>query len=346
MSIAKCPICESPAIDYELSPDIGSFNCSRCGPFNITPKGNHLLAKVRANPEIIGNISGYIFAHLGIVVDEEKATFLLSLRSLSISEKANLLFQFITKRHPKIGATFYPPDFAVESAITQINIAGSVGTREKFYSDGLALTGRPDEFYANCDKNLKWLSCASISDGPELKFIVRKILIEERRYLEVAGQDRQLSITPKGWDYLSNNRDNASQSTTAFVAMWFHNKMDHIYNNAIYQSISDAGFTPSRIDGVHHNNRIDDEIKVRIKECKFLVADFTGWRGGVYFEAGFALGLGKPVIWTVKKTYLRNIHFDVRQYAFITWTENDLPAFRKQLLDRIKLTIGKGPKAL
>lgn len=58
---------------------------------------------------------------------------------------------------------------------------------------------------------------------------------------------------------------------------------------------------------------------LQIRRSKFLVADFTVQRGGVYFEAGFAYGLGIPVIWSCKKTDLVNLHFDIRQYNFIDW---------------------------
>ncbi len=37
---------------------------------------------------------------------------------------------------------------------------------------------------------------------------------------------------------------------------------------------------------------------------RFMIADFTGHRGGVYFEAGFAHGLGIPVIWTCREDQL------------------------------------------
>jgi hypothetical protein len=54
-----------------------------------------------------------------------------------------------------------------------------------------------------------------------------------------------------------------------------------------------------------HNNKIDDEIVAEIRRSKFLLADFTcekeKVRGGVYFEAGFGMRLGIPVIWTVAK---------------------------------------------
>ena len=37
-----------------------------------------------------------------------------------------------------------------------------------------------------------------------------------------------------------------------------------------------------------------------------MVCDLTGYRGGVYFEAGFASGLGLPVIYTCRKDWAKN----------------------------------------
>ena len=51
-----------------------------------------------------------------------------------------------------------------------------------------------------------------------------------------------------------------------------------------------------------HINKIRDEIISQITRSKFLIADFTGHRGGVYFEAGLAMGLRRSVrtnIWWV-----------------------------------------------
>jgi hypothetical protein len=66
-------------------------------------------------------------------------------------------------------------------------------------------------------------------------------------------------------------------------------------------------------------------------------------RGGVYYEAGFAKGLGHEVIWTVREDHLDDVHFDTRQYNFLRWQTNDLPGFAKALQNRIEATIGKGP---
>ena len=70
-----------------------------------------------------------------------------------------------------------------------------------------------------------------------------------------------------------------------------------------------AGYDPLRIDRVEHVAKIDDEIVAQIRRSRFVLADFTGHRGGVYFEAGFALGLNLPVIWTCRQDAVDQLHF-------------------------------------
>ena len=98
------------------------------------------------------------------------------------------------------------------------------------------------------------------------------------------------------------------------------------------------------MDRIEHNNRIDDEIVARIRQCKFLVADFTIDRGGIYFETGYAIGLGRPVIWTVRHDRLETVHFDNRQYNFIQWRPDKLLDLAFALRNRIEATIGRGSR--
>ena len=75
-----------------------------------------------------------------------------------------------------------------------------------------------------------------------------------------------------------------------------------------------------------------------IKNSRFVIADVTDQRPGVYFEAGYAIGLGLPVIWSVRENDLRNVHFDTRQYNHIVWKgEDDL---EEQLYNRVLAVIG------
>jgi len=109
------------------------------------------------------------------------------------------------------------------------------------------------------------------------------------------------------------------------------------YDKGFEVGISGAGYKPIRIDLVEHNRKIDDEIIAHIRRSRFVVANFTGHRGGVYFEAGFALGLNIPVIWTCHKDDIGNLHFDVRQYNCIVWDKPEELA--KQLKNRIQAVI-------
>jgi hypothetical protein len=89
-------------------------------------------------------------------------------------------------------------------------------------------------------------------------------------------------------------------------------------------------------------NKIDDEIIAQIRRSRFIVADFTGHRGGVYYEAGFAQGIGLEVVWTCERKEIKKLHFDVRQYNCLTWDMDELDIFREKLSFRIERAIGRG----
>ena len=151
-------------------------------------------------------------------------------------------------------------------------------------------------------------------------------------------------VTVAGHNRIAAQRTNAD-SSQAFVAMWFHDETNTAYEQGIKLGIESAGYRPLRIDQKPDLNKIDDEIIAEIRRSRFLIADFThghdGARGGVYFEAGFAHGLGLPVIYTCRKDMVDKLHFDTRQYAHIVWdTPEDL---RNELKNRIMARIGEGP---
>jgi nucleoside 2-deoxyribosyltransferase len=151
--------------------------------------------------------------------------------------------------------------------------------------------------------------------------------------------------TARGWSEFEKLTRTSKDSSQAFVAMWFNGQTNDAYFNGIAPALGATGYKPMRIDKKDHNNKIDDEIIAEIRRSRFVVADFTcepeKVRGGVYFEAGFALGLGIPVIWTCKETSKDDLHFDTRQYAHIMW--KDAADLYAQLKSRVGATVGDGP---
>ena len=133
-----------------------------------------------------------------------------------------------------------------------------------------------------------------------------------------------------------------ADSQQGFVAMWFDDSLQTAYDSSIVPGILDAGYKPHREDQREHNDKIDDEIITQIRRSCFVISDFTGHRGGVYFEAGFAKGLGLEVFWTCRKDDIANLHFDIRQYNCIDWEPDKLPEFRNRIANRIESVLGRG----
>ncbi len=175
----------------------------------------------------------------------------------------------------------------------------------------------------------------------EFVFFVDKA--KDLGYLEVAPNTlhyyRRLSL--KGWERVSHLRLEQSDSRQAFVAMWFNDEMTQTFLEGFKPALEATGYKAFRIDMSEHNGKIDDRIIAEIRKSGLLVADFTGQRGGVYFEAGFAMGLGIPVIWTCRND-IDKLHFDTRQYNHIVWSETaDL---REKLQLRIEASLPNRPK--
>ena len=135
----------------------------------------------------------------------------------------------------------------------------------------------------------------------------------------VMGPSRSLSITSSGWDHLDKHASDLGEKTQAFVAMSFSDNMKPRWQDAIKPAIEKAGYTAYKVDEEPHSDNIIFKIMAEIKNSRFLVADVTEQNNGVYFEAGYALGLGLPVIWSVRKDDVENVHFDTAQYNQIRW---------------------------
>lgn len=163
-----------------------------------------------------------------------------------------------------------------------------------------------------------------------------------------------IGLTVSGWQHLEKLDEAGAAFDQCFVAMWFDESMSAAYRDGIDPAIRAAGYLPMRIDRKEHNNKIDDEIIAEIRRSRFIVADFTCGvfegpdgraveisRGGVYYEAGFAQGLGLQVIWTCRQDHIGLVHFDTRQFNHIAWSSPD--ELRERLTVRIRAVLGEGP---
>jgi hypothetical protein len=169
-------------------------------------------------------------------------------------------------------------------------------------------------------------------------------LIDKKLVMSL-GSD-QFRISDSGWEYLESRP--TSTGSQGFIAMAFRDDLKETHQ-AIHAAIESAGYKPLRIDKHEYIGGVMDEIKARIRDSRFVVADLTYNRGGVYHEAGFALGLNIPVIPTCRLDHVENapeelkIHFDLAHLNLITWTPGALSMLTSRLKDRIEAVFKHGP---
>jgi hypothetical protein len=203
------------------------------------------------------------------------------------------------------------------------------------------------DFFGQAEPNVFRTICAWTECEEESALVGLQRLLCDEGLITKDGPGYRL--TSHGYAYLEKAELGGADTKQAFVAMWFDPSMTDAYENGIRLAIKDAGFEPFRIDRKEHNNKIDDEIVAEIRRSRFVVADFTCGligegdkkqsiaRGGVYYEAGFAQGLGTPVIWMARKDCINHLHFDTRQFAHIEW--DDPVDLKTKLYNRIRASI-------
>jgi len=169
----------------------------------------------------------------------------------------------------------------------------------------------------------------------QIKFI--KNYLSENKFIK-EDMNNTITLLPNGFKRIDDLQKNQTlNSKNVFVAMSFDENMKEA-RETIRKAILDTGYIPIIMDEVEHNNQIVPEMLYKIRQSKFVIADFTGHNKGAYYEAGYAAGLGKEVIHICKKdSFDNNIHFDVKQINTIIWeTETNIT---EKLVNRIRATI-------
>ncbi|MBC8401305.1 MAG: hypothetical protein H8E14_07440 [Candidatus Marinimicrobia bacterium] len=319
----RCPICNSWTIQFSRTTGRDSYyvDCMRCGEYEISGFVRDIVL-VKLSEIQVANVSGWIRENQLCFIDNELFNKLKKIKTPTVGEKAKKLFKYLINSNPVAGKNISLNPTYLSQVLQDIN------------RDDLQA-----EFYKKAKKVLPWLSTSWAQGIGELNYILNDYLCDEKEYL--TSGNGTYKITPSGWAYWNSLKYINIDSQMAFIAMWFDKTMDRV-DKIIHTAVENAGYEPKRVDRHEHVNRIDDEIIALIRQSKFIVADYTGQRGGVYFESGFALGLGLPVIWLCKKEDWGNLHFDTNHYNFIFWEDDKLNELENALEKRIVAVLGKG----
>jgi hypothetical protein len=337
----NCVICGDTAtdvsVDYEYQ--MVSYKCGKCGAVSFTRRA-------------ADDFPGRRFS------DKEKAMFQMTLRNQW--ERTHHLPKALDLEDlGRIVSEFKRMDALEMMDDTLLKLEKSTG----FVGEDIVLDVAHDYPYYNCYNKSELSSMVS--------FLDLEGLIDTEN---MVNGKKKISLRPKAYQRIREIRKSNEDSRRCFVAMWFGDEMKEAYEKAIKPAIefiedgeTEPRFRAVKIDDVEHLNDINDEIIAQIRRSRFMVCDLTGYRGGVYFEAGFAYGLGMDVIYTCRKDWtkaepLRNgnkkkvewlfdskgskvhiqkegVHFDLDHRNRIEWTADELDTFKVELENRIKATI-------
>jgi len=188
------------------------------------------------------------------------------------------------------------------------------------------------------------ISLAYARNAAEVRSMFKSL--ESLCYLEFKEKNGFV-FTPKGFERAEQLLSTNIDSKTVFIAMGFRDDLLDACEEAIKPACIACGFKGILITDKPHNNGISDEIMVEIKRSKFVIVDFTYNNNGAYFEAGYAQGLGRPVIRCCKKEWFEEkdsngnriniLHFDTQHYNTIVWESYE--HLYKELKNNIRANI-------
>jgi hypothetical protein len=183
-------------------------------------------------------------------------------------------------------------------------------------------------------------------DGQSAWVIVTQYLVGEDLifFRNDSGSKPEVRITAKGWDRYEELRRSVIESRIAFMAMPFNDAtLERVFEECFKPAVAATGFELRRIIDQQTAGVIDDQMRVAIRRARFTIAELTLGNKGAYWEAGFAEGLSRPVIYTCERSYSDKVetkpHFDINHCSTIIWKENDLDKAAEELKACIRATL-------
>jgi hypothetical protein len=298
----SCLLCTSPVTTGPTERDATLVHCSRCGTYALDGLAEAALRNGAWEDE------RPILA--GVVRNTRKRGATLELTSENIPTF--------------ISSAPVPKSPADVAEIVLLDIAETARNNGAFSADVNVGADAYIEFFLRDQEDLFLILSALENRG--------LIRLEEEM-----GETATLSLTLAGWERIDALRTRIPSGFRAFVAMAFTPELEQAWLRGIRPALEATGYVGVRMDEIQHNEKIDDRIVAELRQCGLIISDFTLHKQNVYFECGYAMGRGVPVIWCCRKDEIGKAHFDTRQYNHVTWeTPEEL---RERLVNRIKATL-------
>ncbi len=155
-----------------------------------------------------------------------------------------------------------------------------------------------------------------------------------------------VNLTLAGWKQYEAEKRGEFAGNYGFLAMQFNDDdLESFVREVVKPAVKeDIGCSLVDMRDVPKAGIIDNIMRVRIRDAKFVIADLTHGNNGAYWEAGYAEGLGKPVIYICEKEKFESkdgTHFDTNHCTTVIWSksrDND-DDFRQKLTATLRRSL-------
>ena len=152
-----------------------------------------------------------------------------------------------------------------------------------------------------------------------------------------------VSLSLDGWEQYEAEKRGEFKGNYGFIAMQFDDsELDPFVKDVVKPAVKDrTGYDLVDMNDVARAGIIDNIMRIAIRDAAFVIVDLTHGNPGAYWEAGYAEGLGKPVIYICKKETFEaeGTHFDTNHCTTIPWSRKDEAGFREQLIATLRRSL-------
>jgi len=152
-----------------------------------------------------------------------------------------------------------------------------------------------------------------------------------------------VNLTLSGWERYEAERRGQIASKYGFIAMEFGDAiLDPFVKNVVKPAVMDGiGYELVDMRSVARAGIIDNIMRAQIRDAAFVLVDLTHDNSGAYWEAGYAEGLGKPVIYICERQKFDDAktHFDTNHCTTVVWSKDDSDDFRQKLIATLRRSL-------
>jgi nucleoside 2-deoxyribosyltransferase len=297
--IEACTVCGGQANIYNREHGIGEMvDCARCGDFQVSYDVAIAFNLPFRNPKEQA-LASYVVRKMQKPQTRPRLTteFFEALRFQTLPTPAEASDNLIVWLAQQADGR---PGTATEIAYANPTLLGMVG-----------VVGPED---------IRWI----VENLRSEQMLVGRVDPELDRVGRGAARDHLpgSQLTARGWQHFEELKRAHISSRYAFLARQFNNPdLDHVFEKCLYPSVEQTGYELRTV--TQRAGLIDAVIEDEIRRCRFLIADLSDDNAGAYWEAGFAEGLGKPVIYlcraNAKDGTPKKTHFDADHRHTVRW---------------------------